>query len=208
VRQIDARRADGTTAPAIAAALGHRNIRTRTFSARLSSARQFGLITMHHGIYSLTSRGRSLIHPAGGEGHQRLLRESFLSVPLYADLAMSLAGKPLPDPQALAGRLEQGHRISTAASRVAAQVFLASAREASLVDDAGVLRLDLSQTSPDASRSPEVPKVHVNLQLAGTDLGKTVEVKAPASLSRASFDRLIAALEALIHIDNGPSGHH
>ena len=35
---------DGLTAPDIASALGYKNIKTNTFSARLSAARQFGLL--------------------------------------------------------------------------------------------------------------------------------------------------------------------
>ena len=35
---------DGLSAPDIASALGYKNIKTNTFSARLSAARQFGLL--------------------------------------------------------------------------------------------------------------------------------------------------------------------
>lgn len=51
---IEARGLDGLTAADIATALGYKNIKTNTFSARLSAARQFGLLVLKDEGYSLT----------------------------------------------------------------------------------------------------------------------------------------------------------
>src|SRR5437588_3044077 len=60
---IEARGLDGLTAADIATALGYKNIKTNTFSARLSAARQFGLLALKQEGYSLTPLARSILHP-------------------------------------------------------------------------------------------------------------------------------------------------
>jgi hypothetical protein len=209
VRGIEARRTDGTTAEAIARATGYRNIRTRSFSARLSSARQFGLLGMHRGIYTLTERGRALAKPTEADDKGSLMLQAFLAPPLYAELALSLAGRPLPDAAALASRLERGHEIAPAARERAAEVFLASAREAGVVDSENVLRLgDGGGTEVVRGRSALASgagrEVRATLQLHGADQGKQLEIRAPASMTRSSFERLVAALEVLIRVDDVP----
>lgn len=211
IREIDTRRCDGKTAATIAAAMGHRSIRTHTFSARLSAARQFGLIWMRRGHYGLTERARGLLHPQAGDDKAALRRQAFLAPEMYAELAMSLAGKVLPDVEALAGRLEREHGVAPGARDRAATVFLASAQEAGLVHRDGVLRLDEEQRPAVRKNADSLPshqsdgaRIHVALPLQGIDSGKYVEVRAPASMSRASFDRLARALEALIEVTGPP----
>src|SRR3954468_21832638 len=55
---IDKMGLDGLSAPAIASALGYTNIKTNTFSARLSAARQFGLLTLTDDGYTLSPLAR------------------------------------------------------------------------------------------------------------------------------------------------------
>lgn len=62
-RQIDDLGIDGLTAPQIATAMGYKNLKTNTFSGRLSSARQFGLIDLSEQNYSLTELALRIIHP-------------------------------------------------------------------------------------------------------------------------------------------------
>src|SRR6185312_11381957 len=56
---IDGLGLDGLTASDIASALGYKNIKTNTFSARLSAARQFGLLTLTGDGYALTPLART-----------------------------------------------------------------------------------------------------------------------------------------------------
>jgi hypothetical protein len=204
VRGIEARRTDGTTAEAIARATGYRNIRTRSFSARLSSARQFGLLGMHRGIYTLTERGRALAKPTEADDKGSLMLQAFLAPPLYAELALSLAGRPLPDAAALASRLERGHEIAPAARERAAEVFLASAREAGVVDSENVLRLGdgggtevvrgrsaLASGAGRVVRDPSAPRrrqvVAVVDPCAGID--DAVQLRAPGGSARGPDPR-------------------
>src|SRR5205814_6279900 len=60
---IDGHGLDGLTAADIASALGYRNVKTNTFSARLSAARQFGLLDLNDEGYALTPLARAILHP-------------------------------------------------------------------------------------------------------------------------------------------------
>src|SRR5436305_14913665 len=78
---------DGLSAADIATALGYKNIKTNTFSARLSAARQFGLLTLTGEGYALTPLARELLHPVDPDDLPRVRRQALLKPPLYADLA-------------------------------------------------------------------------------------------------------------------------
>lgn len=209
VRQMESKGADGLPAEAIGAALGYRNIRTHGLSAPLSAARQFGLIELRDGGYRLTRRGRRLLRPTNAAEGAALRREAMLASELYATLAMKLAGKRLPDEAALAGWLQRDFRISASARLHAAQVFVASAREAGLVDDAGLVRLDdtartdersLEGSDSDENHGGACDEVEATLRLWADDEGKMVRIRAPGSMSRASFERLVEALRLLVRV--------
>src|SRR3954454_3801806 len=94
---IEGRGLDGLTASDIAASLGYKNIKTNTFSARLSAARQFGLLTLAGDGYTLTPLARGILHPVARAESPRLQRQALLNPPLSADLAERLAGKRVPE---------------------------------------------------------------------------------------------------------------
>src|SRR4051812_24699254 len=60
---LDARGLDGLSGAAIAAARGFTNINTNSFPARISAARQFGLLRQADEGYELTPLARSILHP-------------------------------------------------------------------------------------------------------------------------------------------------
>src|ERR671916_3319504 len=73
---IDRLGVDGLTATDIAPAPGHKNIKTNTFSARLSAARQFGLLVLDNEGYALTPLARSILHPVEPADLSRLYRQA------------------------------------------------------------------------------------------------------------------------------------
>src|SRR3954454_2904471 len=94
---IEGRGLDGLTASDVATALGYKNIKTNTFSARLSAARQFGLLALKDERYALTPLARSVLHPVDPSGVTRLYRQALVEPPLYAELAGQFAGKRVPE---------------------------------------------------------------------------------------------------------------
>src|SRR3954463_9744717 len=92
---------DGLSAANIASALGYKNIKTNTFSAPLSAARQFGLLELTGDGYALTPLAREILHPVAPAELPRLYRQALLKPPLYAELAERMGGKKLPEPAIL-----------------------------------------------------------------------------------------------------------
>src|SRR4051812_33805693 len=130
---IDGLGLDGLTAPAIASALGYKNIKTNTFSARLSAARQFGLLNLGADGYALTTLAREILHPVDPSALTRLYRQAMLKPPLYAELVERLAGKRAPEAEILGNVLYHNHQIIASAKRSAAEAFLESARFAGML---------------------------------------------------------------------------
>jgi hypothetical protein len=213
---IDGLGLDGLTAVAIASALGYKNIKTNTFSARLSAARQFGLLNLTGDGYALTPLARELLHPVDPSALSRLYRQAMLKPPLYAELIDRLAGKRAPEPELLGNVLYHNHQIIASAKLSAAEAFLESARFAGMLGPDEVLCPDgpareaPRAPAPPAPPAPALPRpapaeVRIDLQLWDEDEGKTIRVRAPRAITAASFDRLLQAFRLLVRIEDRTS---
>jgi hypothetical protein len=218
---IDRLGVDGLSAPDIAQALGYKNIKTNTFSARLSSARQFGLLNLTGDGYALTPLAREILHPVDPDDLPRLYRQALLKPPLYADLAERLAGKRVPEAEILGNVLYHNHHIIATAKRSAAEAFLESARFAGALGDDQVFHPQGPPSSPPeppppdrisvATAPPPPPPrprssgsdVRLDLRLWDRDEGKIIRVRAPESITAASFERFLQAFRLLVRIEEG-----
>ncbi|CAN5871279.1 hypothetical protein BH23PLA1_BH23PLA1_11220 [soil metagenome] len=217
-RQIDARGLDGLSAEMIATAMGYKNIRTQTFSAKLSAARQFGLLDLAGEGYGLTPLARSILHPTDPVELARRHRQAFQSPPLYAELIARLDGKRVPEAATLANVLYHHHQITGSAKLPAAEAFLESAQFAEVLGPDGILRtggpmaseastlLAEPHAEPRQNPSPrpgvasESAGVRLDLRLWGADSGKVIRVRAPETISRASFERFLQAFQLHVQI--------
>lgn len=220
-RFVDDRGLDGLPADEIAVALGYKSAKTNTVSARLSAARQFGLMTIDGEGYALTPLARSILHPTDPAELPRLRRQALLEPPLYADLAQRLAEKRVPDASILANILYHHHSIVAAAKQQAAESFLESARTAGALGEDGIFRphagaeaVAAPAQTPKAAVAPRGPtprstagEVKLDLRLWGPDRGKVVRLRAPESMSAASLERFLEALKLLIRVEEaaGPA---
>ncbi len=216
---------DGLTATDIASASGIKNIKTNTFSAKLSAARQFGLLLLKDEGYALTPLARSILHPVDLDEVPRLHRQALLEPPLYADLAGQFAEKRVPDAPILGNVLYHNYQIIASAKQAAAEAFLESARFAgSLGDDhvfhaqggAGAARApaavpparpaEMTPPAPasegrSSSSAPRSTDLRIDLRLWGPDAGKSIRLRAPEAITPASFDRLIQTLRLHLRIE-------
>ena len=223
---IEGRGLDGLTAPDIASALGYKNIKTNTFSARLSAARQFGLLLLKEEGYGLTPLARSILHPIDLEEIPRLYRQALLEPPLYADLAEQFADKRVPDAPILGNVLYHNYQIIASAKQAAAESFLESARFAGALGEDLVFRsrgrpepANLAGPAPESAivstptdtsaqvreKPPRSTDVRIDLRLWGADTGKSIRLRAPESITPASFDRLIQTLKLQLLIEEPPA---
>lgn len=218
-RLVEARGVDGLAAAEVAAGLGYSNVKTNAFSARLSAARQFGLIGRDGDGCVLTPAARAILHPVDPAALPSLYRRAFLEAPLYADLAGKLAGKVAPEGSILANHLYHHYAITAAAKQAAAEAFLESARFAEILGADGIIRpggpppaaaaAPTSATGPAADRRRTPPggsDVRIDLRLWGPDRGKTIRVRAPEAITPASFERLVQALRLHLRIEEPPTG--
>ena len=224
---IQGRGLDGLTAADIASALGYKNIKTNTFSARLSAARQFGLLLLKDEGYGLTPLARSILHPVDPDDVPRLYRQALLEPPLYADLAEQFADKRVPDAPILGNVLYHNYQIIASAKQAAAEAFLESARFAGSLGDDLIFRAQGGGAAPPrADPAPTLPSepsprsepglgsapgrptpiartgdVRIDLRLWGTDRGKSIRLRAPEVITPASFDRLIQTFRLQVRIE-------
>ncbi len=214
---IQAHGLDGLTAGDIATALGYKNIKTNTFSARLSAARQFALLDLTGDGYALTPLARSILHPVERGETPKFYRQALLAPTLYAELSERLSGKKVPETAILANILYHHHQIIATAKDSAAEAFLDSAKFAGALGDDGIFRpggveppkpevtppLPVRDIKPIVmTDSPRSSDVRIDLRLWGSDQGKTIRVRAPESVSRASFERFLQALTLHVRIED------
>ena len=225
-RFVDDHGLDGTSAEAIASSMGFESIKTRTFSTRLSAARQFGLLMLSDAGYTLSPSARAILHPVDPDELPRKHREALKVPSLYADLIVRLADRKVPEAERLANLLYHSYQITASAKLPAAEAFIDSARFAGLIDAEGHLRPEGASNpsgstvappnrinangdgpgpppSPVASREPDA--VRFDLRLWGLDEGKVIRVRAPESVTSESFDRLVQALRLHLRIVEGDS---
>jgi hypothetical protein len=221
---------DGLSSADIASALGYKNIKTNTFSARLSGARQFGLLNLTGDGYALTPLARAILHPVDPSDLPRLYRQALVKPPLYAELAERLGGKKVPEAAILGNVLYHHHQIIASAKLAAAEAFLESARFAGALGDDQVFHPDgppgaavatgtavatanvAAPASPQAQppTAPAPPPaqrsrstdVRLDLRLWDADQGKTIRLRAPQSITPESFERFLQAFRLLVRIEN------
>ncbi len=115
------------SAQAIATKMGV-SITTKSFKAKISSAKQYGFIDNIKSVIQLAERGRSLIYPTSTVVERNVLLECFQSPPLYAKLIQNFLGKALPVTEKLSNELiKPFYGITVTAKDNAAECFVKNA---------------------------------------------------------------------------------
>lgn len=161
---IESKGLDGVTAADIAGSLGYKNIKTNTFSAKLSAARQFGLLSLKEEGYWLTPLAKSILHPIDPADIGRLYRQALLTPPIYDELIHRLDGKRVPELEILANILYHHHNITVSAKDAAAEAFVSSARFAGALGEDHVLNLGVQKGAsalavPHSESASEQPRL-------------------------------------------------
>ncbi len=215
-RFLEEKGLDGLPAAEIATSLGYSNVKTNAFSARLSAARQFGLVAIKDEGYAITPLARSILHPVDVLELPGLYRKALLESPLYSELANRLADKKVPEASILANVLYHQHQIIATAKLQAAEMFLESARFAGALGDDGVFRTRGQETEPAAPASVPTPSlrtnakpekadrqsgdVRIDLRLWGEDQGKAIRMRVPETITAESFDRFLQVLKLNVKV--------
>ena len=111
---------------------------TKSFTSKISSCKQFGLITTASGnTIQLSEVSKRILFPTGADTQQIEL-QCFAQPPLYAKIVELFDGKALPTLEILSNILMNEHRITRSAKDAAAKCFLDSAEQLGLIQG-GVL---------------------------------------------------------------------
>lgn len=117
----------------VAKKYGLKSPTAKSFTYKISSCKQFGLITTAGGsVIQLTDVCKRLLYPTG-EDINAITRECFSLPPLYGRLIALYDGKALPNKEILSNILMNDHRIQKPVKDIAAQVFLESAEQLGLI---------------------------------------------------------------------------
>lgn len=173
---------------------------TKSFWGKVTSAKQFGLLTVEGKNYSLTERARLILRPKDEESKKTLLIESFFNPELYKELYEKFSEQQLPSIETLANILYHDHRLNVNVSSDAAKAFIESAKYVNLLGPDNILQgtQKLRETRP----IPEQKEVKVEI---GTVPAKIKLSKGVASvilpengITRKDFERLQKLIEAYI----------
>lgn len=124
---------------------------TKSFTYKVSSAKQYGLITTSAGTLKITDIGNEFLFPTKSEMELKNLKKQCIVNPtLYKELIEAYNTKPLPELRLLSNILVQSYGIIPKVSENAAEIFIQSANELDLIV-AGVL--DLEETNPNVEEN-------------------------------------------------------
>ena len=137
----------------------------------------------------------------------------------------------MPEPTILGNILYHNHQIIASAKQAAAEAFLESARFAGALGDDQVFLpngppepappsttaskngpatpaapAQARAASPSAAPRGRSSDVRLDLRLWDRDDGKTIRLRAPQSITPASFERFLQAFRLLVRVEEPPPG--
>lgn len=129
IQKIDSFKLRAVSYQALAEKYGLTSTTTKSFSARIGAAKQFGLITTAQGsTVQLTDASKRILYPTGDEIRDVEL-SCFAQPPLYAKLISKYDGAAVPSAALLANILMNEYRITRAVKDNAAKCFIESAEQ-------------------------------------------------------------------------------
>lgn len=125
----------------LAGRYGLKSSSTKSLLYRISSAKQFGLITTSGSAVKLTDIGKKILFPQDATETRNLKKQCFQQPILYQNLIKIYENKGLPSQSTLENVLLRDHGIAQSSKAVAAKVFLDTIAELDLAPT-GVLTLE------------------------------------------------------------------
>ena len=185
---------------------------TKSYTGKLSSCRQFGLLDYKLGLLSITERANLMLCPTEERKDiqiKKLTIEAFRSPPLYQQLIKRFDGKSLPKSDTLANILLNQYKIVKAVKNSAAEIFVSSAKFAEVLGDDNVLQVgrtcetiagEALSVEPEidetGQKTPPMGQVH-SLKL-GLSSGKSATIIVPSDITKADIERLKRMLDLLV----------
>lgn len=159
----------------------------KSFTSKLSSCKQFGLITTSGGsTIQLTDTCKRILYPTG-EDTTLISRACFSMPPLYNKLVAAYDGKAIPSQEVLSNILMRDHKIQKSVKDVAARVFIESAEQLGLIKGGILCYSETDEMSQSVQQSPiEFESVIPGAQTAVTKFSEALQPYAGNSSSNES----------------------
>lgn len=210
---------------AVASEIG-KAVNNSGFTGRISSAKQFGLITQDAGKLSETSLAKEIMVPRGEVEKSTAVKQALSNPDLYKELVSDFGGKTLPDQPTLANRLFHDYRIEEVAKDHAAKTFIRSTQYAdALKNGILVVSQDQNPLPPEGQREEEdgggfapppqfrtgggplqTPPVQGGFPYTDQGSGWYIAVKSQKPLNSKTKQKLIEVAELLDGVNADNSG--
>lgn len=118
-----------------------KSITNSSFLGRVSSAKQFALISKDGGKLSLTQLGNEIMFPLDDVTKADAIRKAFTMPTLYKELIDAFGGTKIPEYASLGNRLLNDYGIEAGAKDIAAKNFVRSAEYAGVIQN-GILAIE------------------------------------------------------------------
>jgi len=119
---------------------------TKSFSKKLSAAKQYGLITLSKGLIELTDLANNILYPTSSSINE-LLIEAFSKPPIYEKLIDRFNGRILPNSIMLSNLLlDSEFSITKSVKDLVAEKFLENCKDLDLLNN-GMFELNNKQDS-------------------------------------------------------------
>lgn len=197
--------------------LGLKSSNTKSYTGKLSSCKQFGLLDSKAGLLSITERARLILYPTEEQKdvqRRELTIEAFRSPTLYQKLIKKFDGRSLPKLDTLANILLSECRIAKAVKGNAAKAFVSSAKSAGVLGDDNVLQVGQTYeaiTGEALSAEPGIPETGQKLPPMGQvhslklvlSSGRSAAITVPDDITKTDVERLKQMLDLLAIEERG-----
>lgn len=212
VQAIDRLGGKGVAQGSLLSELGLKSAGTKSYTGRLSSSKQFGLLDFKAGLLSITDRAKLILYPTEEQKDlqkKKLTIEALKSPSLYQQLMKRFDGKQLPKQDTLANILMNEYKIAKNAKNAAAKVFVNSAKFSGVLGGDDYLQVNQTYASLSGEEAPvetEVPEGEPKGAPTGQaqslkvslSNGKSATINVPADIGKADVERLKKMLDLLI----------
>lgn len=141
----------------VAKKYGINNTTTRSFMSKISSSKQYGLITTSNGnTIQLTDTCKRILFPTDKDTRSIELA-CFSMPPLYNKLVANFDGKALPSESILGNVLMNEHHIARSVKDAAAHCFIESAEQLGILQGGVLVYSELLQANNNESSTQDAP---------------------------------------------------
>lgn len=214
IKIVDGKKLSKVSYNTIAEEYGLKSYATKSFTQKISTSKQFGLIETSNLTIQLTDTAKKILYPVSDSQIEKITLECFSKPSLYKQLIEKYNGKAVPDVNTLSNILFNEFDITKAAKDNAAKVFLQNAEmmgvlkggvlcyeenneiiENSLIKDEEKNNEQVEKTKEEKSKDKNNHYTTINIE---TSIGDRAQIQIPNNLEKDNAELVKNMLNANI----------